>query len=315
MDCIAVSHSPASLLADLGLAAKGDIFALKAFCERRLSCEKAPRQDLEEKKKKLIEQLRQEKNEKKRKRSASQTSTNQEIKSPAKKVKKEKEKSRRISIGWLHYSYKESRFVAVRLARGGGTRRIDIKASSGKEEVIHLAKKLFFPDGQSCNGPANEMKFDLANFKLENITRLVDEQGNRHPFTVQKYFEVHKLTQARIYLTTKKLSTSSTANEETEEDFTQDTRYNQPQEDKGRLWRQHYTGVNKDNEGKEKRLRQELEEVNRLKDLRKTRENRVPPEPAEGDSERSRVSVVHCLGGDLSRFFDAREKMFAVEFP
>lgn len=229
MDCMAASQCPPSLLADLGLQAKGDIFALKAYCERRLSSgtgksnEEPPSNAvLEEKKRKLIEQLRNEKNKKKRKRVPSPTKAQAEPASepPSKKASKDgkNENSRRISIGWLHYSYKESRFMAVRMARGGGTRKIDVKASAGKEELIDIAKNLFFPEGQSCHGPANEMKLDLANFKLENITKLVDEQGKRHSFTVQRYFEVHKLTHARIYLTSKKQSTVSSSNEDIEED-------------------------------------------------------------------------------------------------
>lgn len=111
--------------------------------------------------------------------------------------------------------------MAVWMAKGGGTRRIDIKASAGKDDVIQRAKKLFFPEGQSCHGPASEMKFGLANFKLENISKLVDEQENRHSFSIQKYFEVYKLTQARIYLTSKKLLTVSSSNEEIGDDSTQ----------------------------------------------------------------------------------------------
>jgi len=67
-----------------------------------------------------------------------------EKESPSKKEKKKGEKSCHVQIGWLHYSYKDSRYVAVRTAKGGGTRRIDIKASANKLEVIARAKQLFF---------------------------------------------------------------------------------------------------------------------------------------------------------------------------
>lgn len=70
MDCMAALHSPPTLLADLGLEAKGDIFALKAFCARWLGkgSEKTSRGgDLEEKKKKLTEQLREQKKQKEEK--------------------------------------------------------------------------------------------------------------------------------------------------------------------------------------------------------------------------------------------------------
>lgn len=55
-----------------------------------------------------------------------------------------------------------------------------------------------------------------------------------------------------------------------------------------------------------------MDDVKRLEDLRKKRESRAPPEPADADSPQLRVSVKHCLEGDVSRFFDPREKMLAV---
>ena len=140
---MAAFHSPESLLDDLGLKAKGDIFALKAFCKRRLgktSDESSQKDEIEEKKRRLVEQLREEKaNKKKRRSSSHKSSKDSEEESPSKK-KKKNEKSRRVQIGWLHYNYKDSRYVAVRTSKGGGTRRIDINASANKFEVIARAK-------------------------------------------------------------------------------------------------------------------------------------------------------------------------------
>lgn len=145
---MAAFHSPESLLVDLGLRAKGDVFSLKAFCKRRLgktSDESSQKGDIEEKKRRLVERLREEKENKKKRRSSSHKSTKEsEEGSPSKKEKKKSDKSRRVQIGWLHYSYKDSRYVAVRTAKGGGTRQIDIKASANKFEVIARAKQLFF---------------------------------------------------------------------------------------------------------------------------------------------------------------------------
>ena len=208
------------------------------------------------------------------------------------------------------------------MSKGGGTRRIDIKSSACKEEVIARAKQLFFPGGQSSHGAANEMKFDLANFKLDNISRLTDEEGIRHPFTVQKYFEVHKLNQARIYLTSKRMSTISAVNDETDNSSTQNISSSssktnlQHQKDKGKFWRQNYAVADSESNDKEKEdnsvsLRREMEEVQRLEDLRKARESRVPPEPVD-NAQRVRVSVSHCLEGNVSRFFPAKESMVAV---
>lgn len=89
---MAAFHSPESLLDDLGLKAKGDIFALKAFCKRRLGKtrdESSQKDEIEEKKRRLVEQLREEKANKKKRRSSSHKSTkDSEEESPSKKKKK-----------------------------------------------------------------------------------------------------------------------------------------------------------------------------------------------------------------------------------
>lgn len=101
---MAAFYSPESLLVDLGLRAKGDVFSLKAFCKRRLgktSDESPQKGDIEEKKRRLVEQLREEKEKKKKKRSSSHKSTKEsEEESP---LKKEKIKKRKVSScsNWL----------------------------------------------------------------------------------------------------------------------------------------------------------------------------------------------------------------------
>ena len=118
---------------------------------------------------------------------------------------------------------------------------------------------MFFAGGESRHGPANEMKFDLANFKPDNISRLTDDQGVRHPFTVQKYFEIHKLNQASINLTSKKMSTESSANDESECVSTDDLcmssskSSSQHEEDKGTLRRQNSAAVDNEINKEEKK--------------------------------------------------------------
>ena len=55
------------------------------------------------------------------------------------------------------------------MAKGSGTRLIDITASANKFEIIVCAKQLFIPGSESSDGPASKMQFKLANFKLQNI--------------------------------------------------------------------------------------------------------------------------------------------------
>ena len=174
------------------------------------------------------------------------------------------------------------------------------------------------------------MKFDLANFKPDNISRLTDDQGVRHPFTVQKCFEIHKLNQASINLISKKMSTESSANDESECVSTDalcmssSKSSSQHEEDKGTLWRQFCRCWQRDQqrrekEGKKKKKEEdndislwlEYEDVQWLEETRKAREIRVPPEPAE-NVPRVRVYVRYCIEGDVSRIFQITESMMAV---
>ena len=107
----------------------------------------------------------------------------------------------------MHYSTKEKRFITVRLASGGGTRRVDVPGHSTKEDLIEdlieEARNLFFPGGLSSHGEEKEMIFNLANFKAEPIEEFIEDGETTVDFTVQKYIEKHKLTLARLYLTSK----------------------------------------------------------------------------------------------------------------
>ena len=66
-------------------------------------------------------------------------------------------------------------------------------------------KKLFYPNGKSSQSLADDMTFDLANFKEESID-ILDDGASKQPFTVQQYIEMNKLTQVRLYLKTKLIS-------------------------------------------------------------------------------------------------------------
>ena len=50
-----------------------------------------------------------------------------------------------IQIGWMCYNEKDSRYVAVRMAKGGGTREVPLPLESTSEEVMEAMKGIFFP--------------------------------------------------------------------------------------------------------------------------------------------------------------------------
>ena len=77
-------------------------------------------------------------------------------------------KMRKVQLGWLHFDDQKQSFVSVRMANGGGTREVDIKLNADKDDIIDIAKTIFFTDGNSNFGPEQLMVFGLANFQHES---------------------------------------------------------------------------------------------------------------------------------------------------
>ena len=88
------------------------------------------------------------------------------------------------------------------------TRRLDVGSHFNKEMLIEEGQKLLYPNGESSQGQADDMIFYLANFRGESIGILGDED-NKQPFSIQKYIEMNKLTQVRLYLTTRHIPIDS----------------------------------------------------------------------------------------------------------
>jgi hypothetical protein len=105
-----------------------------------------------------------------------------------------KEKTRRILLGWLHYNKKEDRYIHVRAANGGGS-ELEIWSF-----LLHTLTTMFCKQPlvsfSKTDGFANEMEFDLANFKMEKVGVLRDNNGVENPFTIQGYFQCYKLSKA-----------------------------------------------------------------------------------------------------------------------
>ena len=158
MDFAAIRSSPDSVLHGLGLTAKGDIYSLRGLVA---GDQKEKSDDRGERMKTLLEKL-----------TGKRPSKKPESGQPSKRVKSdetgpspmaEKQKTRKVSLGWQHYSLDKRSFVPVRLAKGGGTREVDLPADASKEDVIDVAKVLFFR-GKSSFGKAEHMNFSLGNF-------------------------------------------------------------------------------------------------------------------------------------------------------
>lgn len=120
-------------------------------------------------------------------------------------VPKDKEKKKRIYLGWMHSETigEGRKFVKVNALKGGGTREISLTGSSTKEDTIEVAKSKFFPEGSSKYfGSLDDMEFDLLNSQGEIISTLVDAQGNTYPFTLQNYSDITNYSRLRFYFGT-----------------------------------------------------------------------------------------------------------------
>ena len=140
MDADAILAAPDETMQRLGIATKGDMLALRIFCETSggSSIQKSVKLDREQKKTELVSYLSS-----KRYQSGSKTSN-----SKKKKVSK-KDSQRRVEIGWLHQYHRDDDYRLMRCKDGGGTRVIEVDADSGRFDIISLAKRLFFPGGRN----------------------------------------------------------------------------------------------------------------------------------------------------------------------
>ena len=86
--------------------------------------------------------------------------------------------------------------------QGGGVRLVDIAKSATKEDIIKIALELFFKNGESNVGAANDMEVDLLTFKREKIST-IQLDGKDSLFTLELYIEAFKLSRVRLYLSTK----------------------------------------------------------------------------------------------------------------
>lgn len=203
MDAEAICAASDELLVDLGLDAKGDICALKSFCCNSGVASKVTDSDTkfkkgensrEDRKRKLLAIL-----EAGKKTRLKQKKTTEE--NP--KVPVVREKTRRVQLGWLHFDRKQNRYVPVRTSRGGGTRNIDFPSNAKKDQVMQASINIFFENGQSTFGSSTDMQFNIANFKMNQIDTLKDENGKEDKFSIQGYFDCYKLSKARVYLMSK----------------------------------------------------------------------------------------------------------------
>ena len=97
-----------------------------------------------------------------------------------------------IYLGWLHAIKTEGRYKSVRLANGGGVRRVTFHYHDNIEKILNTAKQIFFPNSQNSFGTLTLMSAKLGNFQREPITECT--------ISIQNYIKKHYLSKTHLYL-------------------------------------------------------------------------------------------------------------------
>lgn len=318
MDCEAVNMASDTVLIELGLQKQGDILSLRAFFQREMQSSSGDNSGYNKRKSELIEILRQDKSKK------SKADTN-----------KKKEKSRKVTVGWMHYSSLVNKYVSVRESKGGGTHRLDFPLSCKKDHIIEEGKKLFFNKDSSHGMDMKDMEFDVTNAQGHIVPNSIDGS----PFTLQGYIEKNKLVTIRLYLASKEktitvidgtydsdhktsisnyISTNQLMAHLDQQSIPIDSHLIGSTNDRGKLKMQQdleYQQSLDADRYKQKMMvdskMQEEQEAFQLESLRLAREMRVPPEP-DVLSPRVHIAVNHLTKGKIKRFFHLNDKMASV---
>lgn len=90
----------------------------------------------------------------------------------------------------------------------GGTRKIDVCKDAVKEDLIKIARELFFPSGRNAEGGIEDFNFDLMDFKQAVVNDVA---------TVGKLYDDTGLTLLRFYLSTQRKTDSESHQSEDQE--------------------------------------------------------------------------------------------------
>lgn len=206
MDVSAILNASEDFLKDMGLCKAGDRLSLRGFC----TSQRDKVQEKENKRKRLLDAFLSSKRDKFQKVERSKKKVD--------KINPEKEKTRKVELGWKHFRERDETYVHVPLSKGGGTRIVNVSLSSNKMEVLRLLKSKFFPGGKSIYGKEEEMEFALGNFQNAQIGVTLKIEGKEVPFTIGNYIESYSLKNVRLYLLSKLEKSYSSEDESDNED-------------------------------------------------------------------------------------------------
>ena len=313
MDAMAIKGATDEVLMnEYKINAKGDLYALRAFCTEKRDNKSKSRND--QRKKELIEILVKGREEKKT--TGKKKSQNRLIHTSTTNTT---QKERKISLGWLNYDEKTKKFKHVREIQGGGTRPISVPSSFTKDDVVQTAIKLYLSEDEKLNLDAQ-----LGNFKAKPIRD--DDLGL--PFTVENYYKTYKLARARFYLITE-AKVHGVSDEQSDNDSNDDESLMKSPFDAIHEGSSSQTsgllGTSEERAALREEQQQEYEECLRadslkrqktaecrdLERLREAKKSRIPPEAGVREAHFT-IAVRHPSLGTLRRRFQTDAQMSSV---
>jgi len=320
MDKEACWRATDSELKELGLIRRGDIINLKGLCIPTSSNEEPS----STKRMRLGTLIKQTANER-----VSKQSSRLQLKC--------------VQMGWYNYDETKRKYVNVRSAKGGGSRKEKFPNECTAEDILEKMKELFFPNGVSALGNLSEFHTQIGSSKQD----LLDSEN----FILQNYIKKNQFTKTYLHLMTRKKSKTAllldsfnstpypTISDEDDDhlDITKfipspnlQTASTPKQEIPSSSFKAIKTSpvtndVNHNLIGSSEerlQLREELDRVyesslsadiekERLEKLRQEREARVLPEP-QLDEDIATVTIRHCTLGSKVRLFRTSDKAVQV---
>ena len=135
MDVSAILNADDKLLKDMGLIKDGDRVSLRGFCK---SCSLPENEQSDEKKKQEKKTSWSFLGKKERKQSPVFSQKRTRSDHTFHTGKPEKVKTKMVHFGWKHYNEDLDSYVLVPLAKGGGTRQLNLPVSTSKWDLMYV---------------------------------------------------------------------------------------------------------------------------------------------------------------------------------
>ena len=186
MDKEAINSSLDDVLRELGLLAKGDLLALRAFCLKI----------------KIANETSENNENRLRELKYAIGNSGRVSKLGASKFSN---KARTVQLVWKYFNSTEKCYKSVKPREGGGTRSLKINENANKKELLESAKQLFCIKNKIKFGFVFNLRFELATFSEEIINDNIEIDGILYPFTLKRYLDKYKMSKSKLLLLSKKI--------------------------------------------------------------------------------------------------------------